>query len=279
MLVKTIKRIVRKVEISNFKNEADIINYKNNAWNSTKAAKHYKEVVESVFFENVTLPIFQRYMDNNYCALDVGCGTGRLTQHLVNSVKEVTAVDYSESMLDLIDDYPNLRKKVGDGHKLPFDNNTFDAVFSLDFLAHFPTWDALLAEQIRVLKPSGTLVCNYVSKDNELEFKSKMGGNKSFPVVISETGTTISKDELDYFCRENNCTLTKLIPLGIFWTNDIYTGFMSREKVEKLSKDFLISFVENELFRNRIIKIEKTLAATEDPSLAPRGILVIKKNN
>lgn len=279
MLIQTFRRILRKVEISNLKSETDIINYKNNAWNSTKAAEHYKKVVESVFFENVTLPIFQRYMNNNYSVLDVGCGTGRLTQHLVNFVKEVTALDYSESMLDLIDDYPNLNKRVGDGHKLPFDNNTFDAVFSLDFLSHFPTWDRLLAEQVRVLKPGGILVCNYVSKDNELEFKSKVGGNKRFPVVISETGTTIAKDELNNFCRENNSTLTKLVPLGIFWTNDIYTGFMSREKVVKLSNDFLKSFVENETFRNRIVEIEKTLAATEDPSLAPRGILVIKKNN
>lgn len=42
--------------------------------------------------------------------------------------------------------------------KLPFDDNTFDAVFSNDVLCHLPGRSEVLVEMFRVLKPSGRML-------------------------------------------------------------------------------------------------------------------------
>jgi len=94
--------------------------------------------------------------------LDLGCGTGRHALWLVEQGAHVTAIDFSQGMLN------QARKKPGadavtwlvhDLHEpLPFDDHTFDKIVSGLVLEHIRGLDFFFRQAHRVLKPKGTLV-------------------------------------------------------------------------------------------------------------------------
>jgi SAM-dependent methyltransferase len=82
--------------------------------------------------------------------LDVACGTGYLTEHLRG---EITGLDHSERMLALARQrLPAAAFIRGDALKLPFDDSSFERVFTAHFYGHLehPERDAFLSEARRV---------------------------------------------------------------------------------------------------------------------------------
>jgi ubiquinone/menaquinone biosynthesis C-methylase UbiE len=82
--------------------------------------------------------------------LDVACGTGFLTRRLRGSV---TGLDQSEAMLAIARErVPEARFVRGDGLVLPFDDGSFDRVFTGHFYGHLQDREraAFLAEANRV---------------------------------------------------------------------------------------------------------------------------------
>ena len=94
--------------------------------------------------------------------LDLGCGTGRHTEWLVAGGARVTAVDFSEAMLEQARrkvPAADVRFIVHDRHEpLPLDDASFDAVVSGLVLEHLRDLDAFFAEAHRVLRPQGRAV-------------------------------------------------------------------------------------------------------------------------
>lgn len=94
--------------------------------------------------------------------LDLGCGTGRHALWLAAAGANVTAVDFSEGMLDEARRKPgadNVRFLAHDLHQpLPFADGSFDLVVSGLVLEHIRTLEPLFAEVKRVLKPGGRAV-------------------------------------------------------------------------------------------------------------------------
>ncbi len=96
--------------------------------------------------------------------LDVGCGTGGITLHLVerHGAAHATGFDVEEPVIDqarrdaeargLSDRASFVQARPG---RLPFLDDSFDLVFSKDALLHVPDKDALFADIHRVLKPGG----------------------------------------------------------------------------------------------------------------------------
>jgi ubiquinone/menaquinone biosynthesis C-methylase UbiE len=82
--------------------------------------------------------------------LDVACGTGFLTRHLRG---DVTGLDASARMLELANNQvPTARFVEGDALALPFDDGTFDRVFTSYFYCHLeePERRGFLQEARRV---------------------------------------------------------------------------------------------------------------------------------
>ena len=72
--------------------------------------------------------------------LDVACGTGFMTQHLRG---EVVGLDQSASMLEVArEQAPNAEYVRGDALALPFDDGSFDRVFTSYFYCHLEDEDA-----------------------------------------------------------------------------------------------------------------------------------------
>jgi SAM-dependent methyltransferase len=96
------------------------------------------------------------------CALlDVGCGTGATDALLLPHVGSLDGVDVSEEMVSLAGcRNPSGRYRAYDGHRLPFEDGSFDVVFAICVLHHVPPeeWDSLVAEMLRATRAGG-LAC------------------------------------------------------------------------------------------------------------------------
>ena len=67
-----------------------------------KLAKNYFEEILSPFAKNVENPIFStiNLLKNKNSVIDLGCGLGILENYLAKDFKRVTAVDFSEKMIE-----------------------------------------------------------------------------------------------------------------------------------------------------------------------------------
>jgi SAM-dependent methyltransferase len=90
--------------------------------------------------------------------LDVGCGTGSLTARLGEAGYDMTGIDPSEGMLDVLRRRtPAVQAVQGSATSLPFADNSFDLVLSVAVMHHIANPDDVLrtlAEMVRVTRPS-----------------------------------------------------------------------------------------------------------------------------
>ena len=94
--------------------------------------------------------------------LDAGCGSGRYSVALaLHGVASVTAVDISDSGLKEASrrakDFPQISFQQASVLDLPFEDATFDFVWSAGVIHHTLDFDRSLSELIRVLRPGGKL--------------------------------------------------------------------------------------------------------------------------
>jgi len=99
--------------------------------------------------------------------LEVGCGTGLILERVHKTAQEAVGVDISTGMLEVC------RKKglnvlEASATELPFEDNTFDLVYSFKVLAHVPDIEKAIKEIVRVMKPQGRVVLEFY---NPFSFK------------------------------------------------------------------------------------------------------------
>jgi ubiquinone/menaquinone biosynthesis C-methylase UbiE len=91
-------------------------------------------------------------------ALDVGCGVGSLHRHLEGAFSRLEGCDVSaEAIPRAREAHPDVAYSVCTSGQLPFDDRTFDLVFTSCVLHHVPPedWQGFLGEMRRVLRPGG----------------------------------------------------------------------------------------------------------------------------
>jgi SAM-dependent methyltransferase len=103
--------------------------------------------------------------------LDVPCGTGVLTSQKYAYLKNasITGMDYSPDMLNIAkrrfanDHINNIEWVRGDVGDMPFENETFDTVLSMNGFHAFPDKEKAFGEIKRVLKNEGFFIgCFYI---------------------------------------------------------------------------------------------------------------------
>lgn len=90
--------------------------------------------------------------------LDAGGGTGRLSQFLTPSARQVIVADPSFDMLRQAKQKPDLRAVRSQSERLPFADASFSAIIMVDALHHVNDQRQTAADLYRVLEPGGTLV-------------------------------------------------------------------------------------------------------------------------
>lgn len=95
--------------------------------------------------------------------LDVGTGTGFLANMLAELGYEAVGIDFAENMLELGRQHSrergvNVEYHLGDGDRLPFPDNSFDALVNCRVLWTLLDPVTSIREWMRVLKPGGVLL-------------------------------------------------------------------------------------------------------------------------
>ncbi len=102
--------------------------------------------------------------------LDVGCGTGNLTRHLLDAGSHVTGADLSSVLL------VESARRFGSTGRLetlhlngrdlrPLEDGSFDVVAVYSVLHHIPDYVALVTEMVRVTRPGGIVFIDHERTD------------------------------------------------------------------------------------------------------------------
>jgi ubiquinone/menaquinone biosynthesis C-methylase UbiE len=97
-----------------------------------------------------------RELNDRQNILDIGCGIGSFEQHL--SSFNITALDISEDMLTEARIRSDKTFIQGNAEALPFDDETFDAVFTVATLEFLNDYRQAIREIVRVTQPHGKLI-------------------------------------------------------------------------------------------------------------------------
>lgn len=144
--------------------------------------------------------------------LDIATGTGDLALMMSKlHPKKIIGLDISEGMLavgkqkvakaklsDTID------MVIGDSEKMPYKDNTFDAITVSFGVRNFANLDKGLSEIRRVLKPSGIFVI--LETSNPTKFPFKQGYKLYTSFILPIIGKIFSKDKTaySYLCESAN---------------------------------------------------------------------------
>jgi ubiquinone/menaquinone biosynthesis C-methylase UbiE len=135
------------------------------------STSHFDEIA-TAYDQSLPTHVVEHYLSKRtrfvleYCprgrVLDVGCGTGLLATRLAGAGYDVTGVDPSEGMLEMLQARATEVDGVqGSGTALPFADDTFDLVLSVAVMHHIADPDEVhraLGEMVRVAKPSGRIL-------------------------------------------------------------------------------------------------------------------------
>jgi len=89
--------------------------------------------------------------------LEPGCGRGEFLKNFKDLGLDVVGVDISSEAADFNNGL-DVRKCDLENESLPFDDNTFDIIYSKSFIEHLYYPEKYLEEAYRVLKPNGLLL-------------------------------------------------------------------------------------------------------------------------
>jgi SAM-dependent methyltransferase len=110
-----------------------------------KAGNQYFDIVQDEWIQDKTV-------------LDVGCGTGRWSRYVATKAKYVEAIDPSKAVFSaaqLLKNNDTIRISKAGVDTIPFEDNSFDFVFSLGVLHHIPDTAAAMKKCVEKLKPNG----------------------------------------------------------------------------------------------------------------------------
>ncbi|MFH1741864.1 MAG: methyltransferase domain-containing protein [bacterium] len=103
-------------------------------------------------------------VSSNMRILDVGCGPGIVTEKLAAEAAQVVAFDLTPEMVTRARDrceearLKNVRFDIGQAEKLPFKDDTFNAVVTRFTFHHFSDPAIVLSEMVRVTRHKGRVV-------------------------------------------------------------------------------------------------------------------------
>lgn len=105
----------------------------------------------------LTLSILRRLTKSTDEFLDIGCGMGGIMEYLERNGFKIWGLDKDKQAVEFCQKR-GLFVKEGLAGKLPFMDNSFDAVIALELMEHLEKPRQAVYEFSRVLKPSGFLI-------------------------------------------------------------------------------------------------------------------------
>lgn len=183
-----------------------------------------RESINSLF-QKSQVRYFLEFFGKHKKVLDVGCGYGYFTKLIKPYADEICAIDTENSIAPSILNDGKIKFSIGSGCDIPYENECFDCVYSMDVIEHVEDDKLFIKENIRVLKREGSLIIGTPNKNRLSALLKKIifKPNK-YPLVIKDLifGTVIHIRE--YSRNELLNLLTSFNEIKIEKIRAIYFG-------------------------------------------------------
>lgn len=170
------------------------------AWYERERGRGYHQLIDDLEVE-VAEPFARGRR-----VLEVGCGTGLILQRVAAVAASAKGIDISPGMLAKARER-GLDVCEGVATKLPFEDGSFDLVYSFKVLAHVPEIRDALAEMARVCAPGGVILAEFYNPWSVRYLVKKLGGAGK----VSETRT-----EAEVYTRfDSPDAIRAMLPPGV----------------------------------------------------------------
>src|SRR5438093_4737026 len=166
------------------------------SWDVVRKSFYGDEVRDAVLAAAKVLP--------SDIVLDVGAGTGFLTEGAAKIARKVIAIDFSEAMTGesrVKLGGRNVEFKIGNVEKITLPDASVDAVIGNMILHHCLNPDVAVKDMARVLVPSGRLALSDLQQHN-YEFLRKEHTDRWLGFDILRLRSMLQQYGLDYRCVE-----------------------------------------------------------------------------
>ncbi len=222
--------------------------------------------------------LLEKFDLGNCEVLDIGCGSGGVDILLVeqHGASKVVGIDVEQPLIDRAiklaqekDLQKNLEFILVDPGPLPFNDESFDVVFSKDAIIHIPDKSSLYSDVYRVLKPGGRFIASdwLKSGDGELKALQEFLDASFFSAKMETPATSTSLLEATGFMEVQVRDRTTWLCEETRRDNELVTGSLKKQAIELLGPDKYESWLR---VRSSL------LAALESKELRPSHLIAKK---
>ena len=280
MIKKLFKKFMPKEAQPILESAKDIKIFKDNAWKSKQMSKAYHRDVEHTFFDNITANIFLENIDEHSYVLDVGAGTGRLSLLLADANCRVVSCDISKEMLNYIDENKggrDIKTLESTANSIPLESEKFDAVVSMDFMLHFPDWEDLLKEQVRLCKKDGIVMFNFLSSENTDVLKNNRKNSETTSNFFAVNYAPFANEEqIEAVASRLGLKVEAIYPYNFFTSNSIFGCDLTKKQVDDFTTKFNLA-IKNEDVLNFVKMFEKDIVRNMPVSQSVTMIIKFRK--
>jgi ubiquinone/menaquinone biosynthesis C-methylase UbiE len=132
---------------------------KNSTWQDYWQKSDYRREL-SLCRTDGLLPVFKKYLFKKQKLVEAGCGLGKWVIYFTQRGFDIIGVDSSRYAVKQLKKFrPQVKIKLADVRRLPFQDGEIDVYISLGVIEHFEEGpEKALKEAYRVLKPGGTAI-------------------------------------------------------------------------------------------------------------------------
>lgn len=218
--------------------------------------------------------------DENFRVLEVGCASGFTSCMIAKEYGcQVTGIDISEVLISKAQDrsnrmgLTNVRFQVADATRLPFDDDSFDAVFGVALVALIPMKQEVLQELKRITKPEGRI--------GTLDLFAKNGADKEIVDSFSTSMKTLLEYDVEIMDIQKWRSIFEKSELDSIKVAENYKDVLlltrKRSGTIKATMKMLYHMLINGVVRKRMMKLmslRKTAIMKDEKGFENLGYLV-----
>jgi ubiquinone/menaquinone biosynthesis C-methylase UbiE len=183
------------------------------------------------------IPLLARHLESGSKIIDVGCGDGYGTYRLHTLGHDVMGVDISEEMIRIAkEQHHDVSFQVGDVHQLPVDDESVDAIISINVLEWVEVPAQAVKELRRVLKTKGLLCVGILGP-------TAGPRASSYPKVFGETTINNTMMPWEFFKLAKELGFEPVDELGVYKEGVKEENYRGLSIVLKQALSFMWVFV------------------------------------